>query len=354
VQALVALLVLVRRQLYQQGKYVSHRLPVPVVMVGNRVVGGAGKTPTVIALVQHLQQEGWTPGVLSRGHGRATTHHEDSAPVPGLIVNARTAPDLNAVRVGDEPWLIWQHTHVPLAVGDDRHAMGRKLLQEHPQIDILVGDDGLQHWALARDIEIVLFDERGGGNGWLLPAGLLREPVNAPPGPGCRQPALVLYNAPNPSTHLTGFMAKRTLHAPRPLAAWWAGRRARGDIPHMPATTSEHCWAVAGIAQPQRFFDGLHEQGLVFTPCPRPDHDPLTPLPWPMGLAHVIMTEKDAIKLTPERLARERPGCQVWVVPLVLHPEPAFWAALGQRLARLTTDAPTEPATEPPHGHPID
>ncbi len=354
-QALYASLVSLRRQLYQQGMYASRQLPVPVVIVGNRIAGGAGKTPTVIALVQHLQKLGWTPGVLSRGYGRHIPHNETS--ITGLIVDNLHANNLNAIRVGDEPWLIWQRTHAPMAIGRDRFRMGRNLLSAHPQIDILVCDDGLQHLALSRDVEIVLFDERGGGNGWMLPAGPLREPMHAPPGPGCLQSSIVLYNCERPSTRLPGFLSKRTLLAPQPLAVWWGKQNtphAQSESMSFTNSSPENCWAVAGIAQPQRFFDGLNAMGLAFTPCPRPDHDPLIPLPWPKGLKHVIITEKDAIKITPERLAAERPGSKVWVVPLILQPESGFWSTIDKQLARLTTDAPTEPATEPAHGYTID
>jgi tetraacyldisaccharide 4'-kinase len=367
--ALMTLLVLFRRSLYRHGLLQSQKLAVPVLVVGNRVAGGAGKTPTVIALVEHLQRLGWTPGVLSRGYGRRLPpSDEETLPGHSLVVNARTSHQLDARQVGDEPWLIWQRTHVPLGIGSDRYTAGKALLAEHPTIDILVMDDGLQHLSLARDLEIVVFDERGAGNGWLLPAGLLREPIRVSPGPGCQQAPVVLYNAEKPSTRLAGYVAHRQLQSLVPLSAWWAGRRVKSETPPLPNTPASNCWAVAGIAQPQRFFDALTRMGLAFTPCPLADHASLRTLPWPKSVQHVIMTEKDAIKLSPARLAKERPDCQVWVAPMVLQPEPAFWAALDQSLAGWGSHAPTMPATlvppqpvhaplppsSPHHGHATD
>lgn len=365
---LMGVAVRLRRRMYQHGLLTTRRLPVPVVVVGNRVAGGAGKTPTVIALVEHLQRQGWTPGVLSRGYGRQRAPGgAETLPGHSLVVNARTSHHLDARQVGDEPWLIWQRTHAPLGIGSDRYATGQALLAEHPTIDILVMDDGLQHLALARDLEIVVFDERGEGNGWLLPAGLLREPIHTPPGPGCLHAPLVLYNAPRMTTRLAGHVSQRQLQPPVPLANWWAGRRSKSDATPPPPPPGSNCWAVAGIAQPQRYFDALKEMGIDFTPWPLPDHATMQPLPWPKAAQHVIMTEKDAIKVTPARLAKERPGCQVWVTPMVLQPEPAFWTNLDQCLARWGSHAPTLPSTlapqpvQPPtnplqasHGHTTD
>jgi tetraacyldisaccharide 4'-kinase len=173
-------LVAARRLAFHQGWVQSARLPVPVVVVGNRVVGGAGKTPTTIALLQHLQSTGWRPGVLSRGYKAAG---DGNTPT---LIDASSSPGLDARRTGDEPLLIWQRTRVPIMVGRDRAASGLALLSAHPEVNVLVCDDGLQHLRLQRDIEIIVFDERGAGNGWLLPAGPLREPIDAAPPPTLR------------------------------------------------------------------------------------------------------------------------------------------------------------------------
>ncbi len=171
--ALYGALTALRRALYRTGVLRSVALGVPVVVVGNLVAGGAGKTPTVMAIVRLLRERGWNPGIVSRGYGRA------SADV--LEVEA----SMPAAASGDEPLLLKRRTGAPVMVGSDRVAAGRALLERHPHVDVIVADDGLQHLRLARDVEVWVFDERGAGNGWLLPSGPLREPL--PPRPS-RQP----------------------------------------------------------------------------------------------------------------------------------------------------------------------
>src|SRR4051812_3838667 len=151
--------VALRRRLFREGVLASHALPVPVIVVGNLLVGGAGKTPTVIAVVDLLRRHGRVPGIVSRGYGRA-----DSAV-------CEVAPNGEARRVGDEPLLLARRTGVPVFVGADRVAAGHALLQAHPRVDVIVADDGLQHLALGRAIEVLVFDDRGAGNDRLLPAG---------------------------------------------------------------------------------------------------------------------------------------------------------------------------------------
>ena len=184
----------------ERRRAVSMRLPVPVVVIGNVVAGGAGKTPTTLAVVAHLKARGWRPGILSRGHGRDT---DDCREV---------LPDSDPRAVGDEPLLLRQRAKVPVFVATRRAEAGRALLAAHPDCDLLVCDDGLQHLALARDVEICVFDARGVGNGWLLPAGPLREPWP-------RAVDLVLWTEPSPTQpHTPGvFSANRRLaeHARR-------------------------------------------------------------------------------------------------------------------------------------------
>lgn len=328
--ALLRGMVALRRTAYRRGWLHARRLPVPVLVIGNRIVGGAGKTPTTIAVLQHLKQAGWRPGVLTRGY-------KASAAAEGCVcLDQATAPTLNAERTGDEPLLIWRRTGVPLMIGRDRAAAGEAMLKAHPDIDILVCDDGLQHLRLHRDIEVVVFDERGAGNGWLMPAGPLREPWNAGPACALVAPPIVLYNAPGPSTPLPGHLACRTLGAPRALADWWQGRDGERLRPDPAVAVS----AMAGIAQPDRFFQALREQGFVLNPIPLPDHAALDVLPWPDTTRHLIVTEKDAVKLDPARVGRERPHTQVWVAGLDFEPEPAFWQALDAALARLPRPMP--------------
>lgn len=326
VSALMWLLVTLRRQAYRFGLMKSESPGLPVLVVGNRIVGGAGKTPATIAIVQHLQQLGWHPGVLTRGYKRA----EDTTPFS--LIEQVSAGQLSAAEVGDEPLLIWRRTHVPVMVGRDRVGGGHALCQACPEVDILVCDDGLQHLRLARQIEVVVFDERGAGNGWLLPAGPLREPID-PVAPASLVAApIVLYNAARPTTPLKGHLAHRGMSPMQPLSAWWAGQASDASL----QPPRDGAWAVAGIAHPPKFFDQLAALGFTNThPVACDDHDPYTTLPWPEGIAHVIVTEKDAVKMKPERVRHERPATQVWVAALDFRPEPSFWQAIDSALAQL-------------------
>lgn len=319
----MGVVVALRRLASAQGCLPAEKLSVPVLVVGNRIVGGAGKTPVTIAILQHLQARGMTPGVLSRGYGAVVD------PAQPRLLDRNSVSTLSARDTGDEPWLIFRRTGVPTMVGPRRAAGGKALLQAHPDIDILVCDDGLQHLALQRDVEVVVFDERGAGNGWLLPAGPLREPLDSAAGPGVNTPPLVLYNAERPSTPLPGHVGVRELGDLRALTDWWAGTQTTA-APSPKDTPG--AWAVAGIAHPDRFFDALRAQGWQLQTCPLPDHHHFATLPWPNEVRDLIVTEKDAVKLDPKRLALERPNTRVWVSVLDFRPEPAFWTALDASL----------------------
>jgi tetraacyldisaccharide 4'-kinase len=283
---------------WRMGLRQAHRLPVPVIVVGNVVAGGAGKTPLTMALVKHLQQRGWRVGVISRGHGRKT--HDTRAVLPDSLPN----------EVGDEPLLIRQKTGVPVWVAALRAEAGLGMLQAHPEVNLLVCDDGLQHWALARDLEICVMDERGVGNGWLLPAGPLREPWPRPVD-------LLLHTGQNGLPG--GFQAQRQLAT--------MAHDAQGRSLALSSLLGQPVDAVAGLARPEAFFGMLRTAGLQL------EHT--TALPDHFDYAHgapaatdrpLLCTEKDAAKLwqhQPRALA----------VPLVLTPEAAFWQALDQRLA---------------------
>lgn len=331
VSLLYGSLVALRRLAFRLGLIRIQRLPRPVLVVGNRIAGGAGKTPTTLALLQHLRATGWHPGVLTRGHGARPT------PEAPLLLDASTEAGLDAVRTGDEPWLIWRRAQVPLMIGRDRAASGRELLARHPDIDILVCDDGLQHLKLHRDIEVIVFDERGAGNGWLLPAGPLREPLYTQPVSSLVAPAIVLHNADRPALAPVahggnaGHLARRALGSIVPLADWWAGRSSGGSA--TPNPRKAH--AMAGIAHPERFFQSLRALGIEVTPCPLRDHADFDTLPWGPEVRDLLVTEKDAVKLEPPRIARERPDTQVWVAALDFSPEPSFWNELDAALARL-------------------
>lgn len=277
------------------------RLPAVVVVVGNVLVGGSGKTPTTMALVTWLQARGLACGVISRGHGRSAQ---------GL--HAVQAED-SASLAGDEPLLIRRRCGVPVWVGADRVAAARALLAAHPEVQVIVSDDGLQHWALPGDIRLCLFDERGLGNGWLLPAGPLREPWP-------REVELILHTGPG---------------EPRVSGAWRATRHlapeavnGHGQRMDLSALARQPVDAVAALARPEAFFRMVQAQGLTLqTRTALPDHDdfsgwrPTTPLTRPL-----ICTEKDAVKLWAH--------CpEAWALPLELSPEPGFWAALEGHLA---------------------
>jgi tetraacyldisaccharide 4'-kinase len=286
-------------------------LGLPVIVVGNLVVGGAGKTPTVIALAQWLRAEGWTPGVVSRGYGRRGD---------GLVVvQAATS----VADCGDEPKLIHLRSRAPVVVSADRVAAVRRLRDVAPQVNIVLSDDGLQHHRLHRDVQVIVFDERGAGNGLLLPAGPLRAPLPL------TLPArtLLLYNADAPTTPLPGALVQRRFGGVLPLADWATGEPPRDDWASL---TGRTILASAGIAAPQRFFAMLRAQGLSIDTLALPDHHDYTRLPWPADTPDVIVTEKDAVKLDAARSGSTR----VWVATLDFVLPPTFLAALRAHLPR--------------------
>lgn len=332
----MAALVAIRRTLYRRGLLRRQRLPVPVVVVGNLIVGGAGKTPTVLAVARLLSSFGHRPGIVSRGYGGVA----DAT----LLVDIDTPPSL----AGDEPLLLRLRSGLPVCVGRDRVAAARQLLARHPHTTVVISDDGLQHLALERDVQIVVFDERGAGNGWLLPAGPLREPLStlAPDLPGVT--TLVAYNAAAPSTRCPGSLLHRRLQAAVPLAAWRAGEpTAAAAASPLDALRGRPIRAIAGVARPQRFFTMLREAGVDIVEQPLPDHFDFATLPWPADTAELLMTEKDAIKLEPERL----PGCQAWVVPLDLQLDAALADALRRLLPLPARPVPGPSPLDDRHGH---
>ncbi|MEO7160772.1 MAG: tetraacyldisaccharide 4'-kinase [Polaromonas sp.] len=315
------LLVRLRRALYRRGMLASERFSVPVIVVGNVVAGGAGKTPLVMALVRHLQAQGLQVGVISRGYGRLG--HES------LEVRPETPID----KSGDEPALIRKSTGAPVFVANRRTEALRDLLEAYPATAVVVCDDGLQHYALQRDIEIAVFDDRGVGNGWLLPAGPLREPWPERLHQGVN---LVLHTGQKPV--FEGFTSRRQL-ADHALAA-------DGSQIELTALQHQPLMALAGIASPEVFFDMLRARGLTLEKTlALPDHhdfgdDDLNAL---TGQT-VLCTEKDAVKLfalpTHSRL-------KLLSVTLEFSPEPAFFSALDALLAALISQLPSS------HGHQI-
>ena len=260
-----------RRRAYRAGLAAGVRLPVPTIVVGNFTVGGAGKTPLTIWLVERLRDAGWRPGVVSCGYGGTA---------PGSrAVTAASDPRED----GDEPVLIARRTGAPGFVNPDRAAAAVALLAAHPDVNVIVCDDGLQHLRLGRDIEIAVVDARGYGNGWLMPAGPLRE---------C--PRVVDALVQNGGGASTGRQSGLRMH----LAF------ERLYPVHAPDQTIDHTMlagrrlhAVAGIGAPARFFATLRELGLVATEHAFPDHHPFTDadLRYP-SCDLILMTEKDAVK----------------------------------------------------------
>ncbi|SHN14319.1 tetraacyldisaccharide 4'-kinase [Rhizobacter sp. OV335] len=315
--ALYGVVVALRNVAFRAGWRRIERLPVPVIVVGNLIAGGAGKTPTCLALVDLLRQHGWTPGIVSRGYGG------DAAGEVVLVT-----PDTPASACGDEPLLMQRRSGAPVAVGRWRAQAGRALLAAHPAVDVIVCDDGLQHRQLARDAQVIVFDERGAGNGWLLPAGPLREPMPS----ALPARSVLLYNAPAASTPLPGHVVQRSLGRFTLLQAWLDGAATDSDAGAGPR--SRRLVAAAGLAHPRRFFSMLREAGLDIAELPLPDHHDFAVLPWPSDTADVVVTEKDAVKLDPARLGTTR----VWVATLDFQFPPAFAADL---LALLPQRAPT-------------
>lgn len=306
-----------RRVAARVGWPAVQHLPVPVIVVGNLVAGGAGKTPTVIALVQALQAAGRRPGVISRGYGRQ-----------GSELRA-VDPASTAAAVGDEPLLIHRRTGAPVWVGRRRGAAALALCGAHPEVDVIVADDGLQHHALARDLQVVVFDDRGAGNGLLLPAGPLRQPVTRHPPVNTH----VLYNAPAATIGWPGATAVRGLRGAVRLRDWWGGAGASPGALH--ALRGRPVTAAAGMAAPQRFFTMLRSAGLTIEPLPLPDHYGFATPPWPAAARDVLLTEKDAVKLPPDADADADARPRLWVVGLDFRLPDDFVAALLDNLRRV-------------------
>lgn len=275
---LFALLTSIRRLLFRAGALGRSRLGVPVIVVGNITVGGSGKTPTVIWLVEQLRARGYRPGVISRGHGRSGDG------VAGVCA------DSSAQDVGDEPLLIARRSGCPVFVARDRVAAAHALLNAYPACNLIVSDDGLQHYRLARDLEIVLFDSRGVGNGWLLPAGPLREPVSR-----ARRANIVIANGQLPDKLRDQFSGSRIF----PMALQGARLVRVGSNQAMAADClrGRRIHAVAGIGDPQRFFAQLRSLGLAFEPHAFADHHAFCANDLAFdGAEAILMTEKDGVK----------------------------------------------------------
>jgi tetraacyldisaccharide 4'-kinase len=295
VSLLFRALAALRAGLYRTGILKADKLPVPVIVVGNIFIGGTGKTPLTIWLVEALRAAGYAPGVISRGHGS-----KGEAPREVHI-------DSDPAEVGDEPLLIARRAACPVVVGRKRAEAGRALLAAHPEVNLLVADDGLQHYALARDIEIVLFDGRGVGNGWLLPAGPLREPPS-------RRRDFTVVNAPDIDQALAAEVGGQP-HRMRLVGGVAQRLAAPNEHVRLQDLSGKRMVAAAGIGNPGRFFAMLRAAGLAFDELPLPDHHDFLDAPFDGLDADVILiTEKDAVKCGQLENLKHDP--RLWVVPV--------------------------------------
>lgn len=291
-----------RRLAYGAGWLQVQRLAVPVIVVGNISVGGTGKTPLVLWLAQWLRQQGFCPGIVSRGYGG------------GAAVPQQVDPGDDSAQSGDEPLLLARQSHCPVWIGRDRVAAGQALLSAYPACDVIISDDGLQHYRLARDVEIAVVDgQRLFGNGLLLPAGPLREGVWRLQ----RVDAVVVnggtesFGGAHCKMRLQGSMLRNLRTGTMAPAQEFIGKKLH---------------AIAGIGNPQRFFEHLHGLGLKFERHPFPDHHAYRPedLNWP-GADAIMMTEKDAVKCASFADAR------YWTLPVQAELDPSF----GQKILDL-------------------
>lgn len=294
----------VRRWLYRRGVFRVRRAASPVIVVGNITVGGTGKTPLVIWLAEYLRSQGYKPGIVARGYGGKAS-----------VWPQQVRPDSDAVVVGDEAVLLAQRSGCPVCVGPDRAAAITELLS-HMDCDIVISDDGLQHYAMARDLEICVVDgERGFGNGFLLPAGPLRESTSR-----LSQVDLVITN---------GIKRKGThgMSLRQPEVVQLDGS---GDIVPLGRFNRKRVHAVAGIGNPERFFRLLTGNELDIVAHPFPDHHAYTAadLVFDEELP-ILMTEKDAVK------CRRFPGEQRWAVRIAAQPDAAFTLQLNSLLKEL-------------------
>jgi tetraacyldisaccharide 4'-kinase len=295
------------RALRRIGLIRPRRVRTPVIVIGNLYVGGTGKTPLAIEIVRALKQRGWHPGVVSRGYkGRTAT--------PQVVT-----PHGAVSEFGDEPVLIARATGAPVVVGRNRLAAAKLLLNLYPQVDVLLTDDGLQHLRLARDCEIAVVHYRGFGNGWLLPAGPLRDPPQRLDGVDA-----VVFHGETPVVRVySPFFRMRTRIA-RTYALKDPTRQITlDDLAAEQRKSGTRLIAAAGIGMPDRFFSMLRDHGLSFTELALGDHFDFVRNPFEGRVYDCcLITEKDAVKcaLNPALAADGR----ICVVPLETEIDPAL------------------------------
>ena len=296
------LLTACRRVLYRGGVLRSYRLPVPVVVVGNLTVGGSGKTPLVLWLVERLREQGRRPGIVSRGYG---------GKVDGV---AEVVPQSDSSTVGDEPLLLCRRSGAPVFVGRDRVSAGQSLLAAHPECDVIVSDDGLQHYRLQRAAEIIVFDGRAAGNGRLLPAGPLREPLSR-----LSKTTAVVWNSGRESLaermEIGGDLPQFVMRLVGEYFVSLADTQVRATVDDL---RGKRLYAIAGIGDPARFFSQLAAMGLTFDARPFPDHFAYDEESLAFARDGVLlMTEKDAVKCAALALG------EAWVLPVAARIDPS-------------------------------
>lgn len=308
-----------RRALYAVGLLRQTYLDLPVIVIGNLYVGGTGKTPLTIELASALAARSWRPGIVSRGYGGTSAQ-------PRMVGPAESARE-----VGDEPVLMARATGMPVAVARNRAAAAHLLRSQHPECDVLIADDGLQHWPLARDMEIALLHYRGLGNGWLLPAGPLREPKRR-----LDSVDAIVCNGNVPAVRAAAprYVMTATLGSARPLD----GRQEPLPLSALVEAQRRDRWritAAAGIGAPDRFFAMLRDTGLEFEEMPLADHFDYVANPF-SGLAadRILITEKDAVKCAADpALAAD---ARIWVVPLATAIDPRLVDDVVMRLNQIS------------------
>ncbi len=349
---LYGLITLLRRHAYKVGLLSSYRAPIPVMVIGNISVGGSGKTPLIIALVNHLQKRGIKVGVISRGYGG------DTSQMPALV-NATSLPNV----VGDEPCLIVHMTGVAMAVCPNRQQAITTLLDAEPDLQLIIADDGLQHYALKRDIEWIVVDAaRGFGNEQLLPTGFLREPMSRLEG------AHVIYHD-KPKIDLSHYHeSSKNSHPPERLSMrlqadelqhLWSPQSPIKQIDNVVPASNSRVHAVSGIGYPQRFFDTLESLGFDVIGHPYPDH-------YDFSLAEllqysdypIVVTSKDAVKIkallsdyTAEQASSDEYAqlvSRLWVLPVTAVLSDNCYDHLNQQLKALGIEADSDVGTKTP------
>jgi len=285
----------------------TEKITAPVIVVGNLTVGGTGKTPLVIWLTNYLKEHGYQAGVISRGYGGKARHWPQ-----------QVRPDGDPVAVGDEAILISKRTACPMAVGPERLVSGRELLHYHPACNVIISDDGLQHYALYRDIEVAVIDGKlRFGNGYCLPAGPLRERITR-----LKKVDFIVTNGE----------AGKDEYGMRYNITDACNMQDSSQSQAVEQFKGQQVHAVAGIGNPDRFFNQLTGMGIDVIAHPFPDHYFYKETDLDFGDDKpVLMTEKDAVKC--KRFAKQHH----WFVPVTVEVQETFGKAILEKLKEITS-----------------